>query len=331
MSKPWFIGLSMRIRSFCLILFIALLVGCTPRSSTRPASTPTPTRAVSEALLQDAAAMADALGVPIEEALRRIQIGEAIGVLGDVLARQEAGTFAGLWVEHEPDYRVMVAFTQNGLQTLERYVQDPALADVIEIREAQITLGELEATQAELNELVGGLGVPISTGISVPMNRVELYVTDRTLFEDRVREQQIELPAHVEVITVYEPARGGPPVGLTPDPAIHMPQLLARSVNVMEALLAGTLVVEDGCLRVAEGGGDSSHLVIWQPDYFVNNKDGLIEILDREGAVIGRVGEQLRLGGGEIRLTQTLLSQLREPIPAGCAGPYWLMGELVPP
>jgi len=96
----------------------------------------------------------------------------------------------------------------------------------------------------------------------------------------------------------------------------------------MEALLQGKLAVTEGCLRVT--GTGRSHLVIWQPDFFVNNNEGVIEILDRNGEVVARVGEEIRIGGGEVPLTEELKQLLREPLPERCRGPFWSMGELVP-
>ena len=85
----------------------------------------------------------------------------------------------------------------------------------------------------------------------------------------------------------------------------------------MTALMVGELVLEDGYLRV---GGT---LIIWQPDYFVHNDDGTIEIWDRDGEVVGRVGEGIYMGGGEYRPDNSLLT---EPIPPDIEGPFWLQG-----
>ncbi|GAJ24513.1 unnamed protein product, partial [marine sediment metagenome] len=71
-------------------------------------------------------------------------------------------------------------------------------------------------------------------------------------------------------------------------------------------------------------------LIIWQPDYFVNNNDGTIEILDRNGEVVARVGEEVCMGGGEITSIEHINKLLKEPLPQDCEGPYWLMGEIVP-
>ena len=131
----------------------------------------------------------------------------------------------------------------------------------------------------------------------------------------------------IRSVSTYEPLGDDIPFAVTPDPTVHFPQLRTRSAAFMEALLQGKLAVRAGCLRVIGSGG--GHLVIWQPDYFVNNNDGVIEILDRNGEVVARVGEEIRIGGGEVALTEKLKQLLREPLPKQCRGPYWSMGELV--
>ena len=131
----------------------------------------------------------------------------------------------------------------------------------------------------------------------------------------------------IRSVSTYEPLGDDIPLAVTPDPTVHFPQLRTRGEPFMEALLQGKLAVIEGCLRVT--GSGSSHLVIWQPDFLVNNNEGVIEILDRSGEVVARVGEEIRIGGGEVPLTEKLKQLLREPLPEQCRGPYWSMGELV--
>ena len=317
-----------------LILLVILLVGCSaPVENSLQTSTPIaqPTAAsleASDALRRDAEMMAEDLGISVDEAIRRLRLQDPIGTLGAELERLEADTFAGLWIQHEPEYRVVVAFTRNGEETIRPYVEDTPLADLIEVRTAQATYEELKAAQQEVHRLLDESGLSLASGINIEENRVELYVTDRSLFDTTLREANIRLPDHVEVITIYEPLGDDIPFAVTPVPTIHFPQLRTRSAAFMEALLVGKLIVKDGCLRVSASEGDRGHLIIWQPDYFLNSNEGVIEILDRNGEVVARVGEEIRMGGGEVALTENLKRQLREPLPEQCEGPYWLMGQL---
>jgi len=277
--------------------------------------------------------MAADLGISLEEALRRLQLQDAIGELGARLERQEAETFAGLWIQHEPEYRVVVVFTRDSEDTIRPYVENTPLADLIEVRNGEATYDELVTAQQQAQRQVARLGLPISSGINVFENQVELYVTDRALFDSAMQAAHIQLPPYVVVISVYEPL-GTPPFPLAPVPDVHFPQLKARSSTYMTALLEGRLVVKNGCLRVTPGENEKGTLIIWQTDYFLNGRNGAspaspfqIEILDREGEVVAQVGKRIRMGGGEVSLN-FVEELLREPMPEACEGPYWLMGGL---
>ncbi len=285
---------------------------------------------VSAALRRDAETMAGESGISVDEAINRLELQDLIGTLGAELERQEAETFAGLWIQHEPEYRIVVAFTRNGEETIQPYIENTPLAGLVKVRTAEVTCGELEAIQQEAHRLLDELGLAVASGIDIEENQVELYVTDRSLFDATLQEANLQLSEQVQVITVYEPLGDDIPFAVTPDPTIQFPQLRTRSATFMAALLEGKLIVKDGYLRVSAGDSDRGALIIWQPDYFLNNNEGVVEILDRDGEVVARVGEEIRVGGGEVPLTENLQQQLREPLPEQCEGPYWLMGELVP-
>jgi hypothetical protein len=108
-----------------------------------------------------------------------------------------------------------------------------------------------------------------------------------------------------------------------------MPQLRVRSGAMPAALLTGTLIVADGCLRVRQDESDVSYLVIWQPDYYLTDSDGTLEILDRTGAVVAQVDAPVRMGGGETAAGAAEFNpHIQTPIPAACGGPYWMMGQI---
>lgn len=300
----------------------------TPQPLVSPIQTPTQVN-VSDALQRDAEIIAAQQGISVDEAIRRLVLQDPIGTLGAELKRQEGDTFAGLWIQHGPEYRVVVVFTRDGEETIRRYVENTPLADLIEVRTAEVTLAELKAAQQKARRLLDGVGLSTASGINLQENRVKIYVTDRALFDAALQEANIQLPDHVGVTAIYEPLGDDIPFAVTPDPTIHFPQLRARSVTFMAAQLEGKLIVKDGCLRVSKGDDDGGRLVIWQPGYFLNNNGGIVEILDRDGETVARAGEEILLGGGEVSLTENLKLQLREPLSEQCEGPYWLMGELV--
>ncbi len=276
-------------------------------------------------IMFDAAVYAEGFGVTVEEGLRRLELqnNAGIGKLETELSSKEQDTFAGLWLEHIPEFKVVVAFTRNGGKTIKKYLEeDSPLAKIIEVRNLEVTLEELQAAQQEASRLLEKLGLSVGSYIDIKKNVVILMVTDNDLFTKTLQEAGEELPENVVVYVIYEPL-DEPPPGINPDPTVHFPQLKMASGSYMMAIMTGRLTLEDGYLRV------NGTLIIWQPDYFVHNNQGTIEILDRNGVVVGRVGEEIKLGGGEILNIDN--KSLREPLPTGTKGPYWIMGGIVHP
>lgn len=90
----------------------------------------------------------------------------------------------------------------------------------------------------------------------------------------------------------------------------------------MTALLIGELEKVDGCLRVRSEGYDAGILVIWPYDHTVTvDAQGVPEVRDASGAVVARVGEVVRMGGGE---SHVLDAAVATTIPVACPGPYWI-------
>src|SRR4030042_2530262 len=88
-----------------------------------------------QVLLRDAKAYAEYENVSIEEALERLRLMDVAGSLHSELINEEAETFGNSWIEHNPQFKMVVKFTQNGNQTMQTYMEEyPELASLIEIR-----------------------------------------------------------------------------------------------------------------------------------------------------------------------------------------------------
>ncbi len=287
----------------------------------------TPESANDEAIMQDVEMMAANLGISVEEALRRLEYEDAITELQARLQAGEEDSFAGLWIEHEPVYRVVAAFTGDAQQILEPYVsENHPLASVIKARAVTYSYAQLLADQETANSLLQIHGFSFASSINVQENQVEINVTDQEAFDSVLAETGSELPPSVAVISTYEPLDDPPPFPVTPVPELHMAQLKQRDVAFMEALLIGELVIEDNCLRIHSE--NESYLIIWQADYYLTDNDGRIQILDETGAVVAQVGEAVYMGGGAQRALND--AELQMPVPESCGGPYWRMGEFLP-
>ena len=155
---------------------------------------------VSPALARDAQWYADHHGVELSEAITRLMLQDEIGVLGAEIESREADTLAGFWIQHEPDYRVIVSFTKDGESTIAKYVQDGPLLELIEVRTAEATLRDLDGAQQEAGRIVADLGFNVASGIDVKRNRVEIYATDRKALQTALQDSGKTLPEHVVIV-----------------------------------------------------------------------------------------------------------------------------------
>ena len=156
-------------------------------------------------VLYDAQIYASNNNVSTEEALRRFQLQDIAGKLDGELSKNETGTFAGLWVEHTPEFRIVVRFTRNGEETIKPYMkQHVELANIVEVRPANVSLANLQRDQADASSSVSALGIRVPSEIDVHENSVKLYVAkaDKSRFDDALQKGEIRLPDTVRVITV---------------------------------------------------------------------------------------------------------------------------------
>lgn len=116
---------------------------------------------------RDAQHYAEQYGIELSEAVTRLMLQDEIGELGAEIDSKEADTLAGYWIQHRPEYRVVVAFTRDGEATIEKFVKDGQLLELIEVRTAETTLRELERAQLEAGRIVADLGFSVASGINV--------------------------------------------------------------------------------------------------------------------------------------------------------------------
>jgi hypothetical protein len=277
---------------------------------------------VSQALLSDAEAYGDAQGIPLDEAIRRLRQQDPVGELSAVLQEREADVFGGLWIEGQPEYKVIVLLTGDQRRVLRRYVGGTSLEGVVELRDAAVTLETLEAAQATAMRMLKEVGSRADTGIDVQNNCVSLYVANPETLQRELGEAGLELPELV-CLTVTGPYAEAPPLDPPPGvvfPRQHPPESLAEE---MQALMIGELVEAGGCLRVAGDGQD--HLIIWPYDHAITAaEDGALQVRDGSGMVIAQVGDAVRMSGGEVPSAQSFTAT---DIPDTCGEPYWLAGS----
>jgi hypothetical protein len=162
----------------------------------------------SKAIREDARYYARDFGVDIDEAIRRLNLQEAIGRLNFKLSTQEADFFGGLYVEHQPVFQVVVLFTEDRNATLKSYLENSPLEDFVTTRLVRLSLRELEATQLAASGALASLDVPFEHDINVRENLVEVYVTDLTRAQAVQRTDVVgTLGPHVKLVVVESLSR----------------------------------------------------------------------------------------------------------------------------
>jgi len=292
---------------------------------------------VEGALHQDAAAFADDQGLPLEEAMQRMEFQETIGDIQPILMTDLPDTYGGLWVEQQPEYRIMIALTEGDLQTIQPYLVDYEWADFVEVLPVNYSLDQLREDQAIASQAADSVKVLAITAVDIVNNRIELLVGNPDLFLADLAQAGIELPESVMVLA-------NDPEGELPDTnqgvlldviaaderVIYLP-VQPPSGSSMMALMEGTLVEADGCLRIEDGYYADGWLVLWPFGSDIRVGDDRIEVINEDGRLVARVGEWMRAGGGAVENTSGMAG-LDEMIPGmpidGCNGPYWVAAPL---
>ena len=138
-------------------------------------------------------------GVSLDEAIRRLAFQHDVGKLDEQLSRGEADTFAGLYIEHRPVYRVVVKFTRDPPGLLRKYTQDPRFVP----EAAQRSYRQLLEAQERTYRALKARGMESSSGPDVVTNSVEFYVPD----EARARAFQAADVANIPSFVTFKRAR----------------------------------------------------------------------------------------------------------------------------
>ena len=155
---------------------------------------------VADPLGVDARSYASDYGVSFDEALRRLRLQDDVGDLEALLAKNEVATFAGLWIQHEPDFRIIVKLTDGRNETVRPYILGGALENLVDVGSAATSLASLKAAQLQAVAAANNLDIRVDSGINVFANRVELYAVDKTALDHALRAANIQLRAEVEVV-----------------------------------------------------------------------------------------------------------------------------------
>lgn len=162
-----------------LLLLIALAPsGDAPRASAQDGEEE-PEVVVYDGADRDTPAIADYLGVSHADAREYLELQVEIGKLQEPLADGLDEQYAGLYIEPQSEFSVVVLLTEGDRQDVMQYVEDPSLKHLIQVEEVDTSLSELRRTAKKVLRRVEAPRYDL--GIDVPSNEVYVRVEDESV------------------------------------------------------------------------------------------------------------------------------------------------------
>ena len=148
--------------------------------------------------IQYAESYARLIGISVPEALHIYDLQQTAGALNAELMAGEAETFAGLWIEHTPSFKVVIQFTNGAEKYAESYAKGD-LADVIELRTAMYTYERLRDEQEIVVYALRDLGIKFRSMVDIKKNCVSVDVTDIAPVNQAITENKLTLSEQVKI------------------------------------------------------------------------------------------------------------------------------------
>jgi len=212
--------------------------------------------------------------IDLDEAVYRFDLMDdtSIDDLEKRLSVQQDETLGGLWFQHQPTFRIVIAFTSNGENTIQSYVNDQPWSHLVQVCSVPVALVELQDLESTTANTLQELGIKFYSDINILEGYVEFNITDQAQFDTARQGAKIELPERVRVFEVdqlIEPEAdvyGG--LGVTfyigSDAYLATTGFSVQNVNTGEAGIlttghAGPYMYYNGTFFPRRGGQDSAY------------------------------------------------------------------------
>ncbi|HZF44666.1 MAG TPA: hypothetical protein VEZ48_14810 [Sphingomonadaceae bacterium] len=278
---------------------------------------------VEEAERRMAIQLRDAIGPNTDVGPTPVLREDSIGAINAALQEKEAVTFAGLWIEHRPSYRVVAAFTRNAAATLAEYTKDPLFKP---LDRPGPTYAELRATQDRLTKELSARGYRWSSASGREnMGIVQIQLAQEAApIRAAAARGEFSLPSWVVLIEPKPLPIAAPPAPPAGDMRVKsFPRLAYRTDMYMRTLVGvpdvpAALRLVGGCLVLATG--TDTRTALWQASDALDLSDpARVIVVYRLSGTRVAAGDAIVLSG---------LQPSEEQVPKdlvgtdGCPGPY---------
>jgi heat shock protein HslJ len=153
-----------------------------------------------DAIRRDAEMYAEAEGVSVNEAIRRFELRNDVGPLQAAIVENEEA-YAGSWIQHQPEYKFVFAFTENGEKIINKYVEEGSpLAEKIKLLTFEFSYRELQEIREEVKAFTENLGIYSSSSIDMKNNCINFHFIDKAAADDAIRQSRLEIPDCVNIL-----------------------------------------------------------------------------------------------------------------------------------
>lgn len=141
--------------------------------------------------------------VTLEEGIHRLHLMDIAGPLHADLVTKEVESFGGGWIQHSPDFKFIVRFTNDPEERIKPYfLKYPELESSIEVRSADVSYKDLRDTQQQIVSDLSKAGIEAITGMDIRTARIEIYTVKPEKIDAAKQIGALSLPDNVDVIRV---------------------------------------------------------------------------------------------------------------------------------
>jgi hypothetical protein len=147
-------------------------------------------------------------GVTYDEAEFRLELQTSFPDLEPALEKNDPNTFGGVWIQHEPEYKIIVAFTDECEKKIKKYDDyiPKEVSPYIETKLVERSLLDLRGDQSQMVDSFREVGIKTDSWVDVIENRVVVYIEkdQKSFLDNAINTGIIKMPSKVKIAEVEE-------------------------------------------------------------------------------------------------------------------------------
>ncbi len=156
------------------------------------------------------------VGISYEEAERRLILQNEMNSLERKIIDGEP-TYAGSWMEHEPDFGLVIAFASpDGEKLIQKYIDGVEWGNLIRVQQSSYTASELDDISAKVVEAARETEITFAGGSNYQTSKVELYTSQPEELHSQLEKKDSIQPYLKDIAFIYQESTTIPAAFLYP-------------------------------------------------------------------------------------------------------------------